>query len=213
MRQIKIWFLALGGLAFSAGGCVMEGDEAMQLQDGGAPGHLEDEEAPEAQPGSEAAQSPGSNELRLAEPPGDLDPGANIEANVCYSNTRDFSLHRKPDIAVRIDVCVESAGKNRRAYVKGSWKGSLGFIGGKRFDSFRVHYRLEHRNRTIRIDDCDLTPRINNDYSGSFTCRKDTWYHHKSKKHWTGDGKAVYNIDGDGEGNKTWQLHGSPPIR
>lgn len=26
----------------------------------------------------------------------------------------------------------------------------------------------------------------------------------------TADGKIVYNINSDGEGDKTWQLHGSP---
>ena len=195
MNTIKMVALPFTFLAAAVmlGGCVGaepgEGDEALDAQ---TAAQTEPEQTVEAEETAEAADALTSD-------------------NVCYSNTTDFALPNKPDISVTIKTCVESTGYNRRAYLQGSWSGSLGFIGGKRFDSFVVYNRLERYDTSIAINDCDLTGLMNNEYSGTFSC-VGPWHYSTSLNGWSGDGKAVYNIDADGLGNKTWDLHGSPLI-
>jgi hypothetical protein len=137
---------------------------------------------------------------------------ASANNKACYGNAMDFALPDKPDIKVQIDTCVESSENRRRAYVKGSWSGRMDNIGGTRFDSFVITYRLEQNDDIKLVASHELTDELNKQYSGTFGPIQMGWFEVTSENGWSCDGVAEYNINADGPDTQTWELHGSPLI-
>jgi hypothetical protein len=141
-----------------------------------------------------------------------ISAGPASAATACYPNTKTIALPGKPDVKVTVDTCVQSDGDYYRPYVKIRWDGTSGFIGGTRFNSFAVSYRLERYDSTKTVFSCDKTSAINGHESGSTACYGYRWHHSTDSGGWTADGKVLYDVANDGNSTYTWQLHGSPAI-
>lgn len=110
------------------------------------------------------------------------------------------------NVTVWIEPCIERSGSSSRASLKVSWLHGDGVVND--FDSFEVLARLEHNDSSKETTVCFLTGAINQNYSGYYPCN--TKYASGTGKY-TADGKAVYNINNDGEGQlPPWELTGSP---
>ncbi|MFB4262527.1 hypothetical protein [Nonomuraea sp. GTA35] len=126
--------------------------------------------------------------------------------------TKSFDLPNKPDVTVRARACVYKDGNTRRARIQFSWDTNTGVSVGKRFDKFVVQARLERYDAVFRHMNCDYTEALNYYVSGSDTCT--TGYMTSTAQNgWTSDGTIVYNIDGDGKDDFTWNLHGSDQVK
>lgn len=133
-------------------------------------------------------------------------------ATQCYPNSKSYDLPGKPDVTVTVQMCVQSSGSSRRAYAKIDWDGNLGYIGGKRFNSFVVSVRLEKNDSIKTVTSCDYTSNINANYSSSDHFCTGPWLASSSTGGWSGDGKVLADIADDGNGTYTWDLHGSALI-
>ncbi len=113
---------------------------------------------------------------------------------------------------VYLKLCVTKYGGNipeHGAYAYTRWRDGGGT---RKFDNFDVRVRLERHNTDYARGTCDYTSEINADssggpkrcFGGADTSPRDGG--------WTADGYVAYNLDDDGEGGKTWSLHGSPQI-
>lgn len=128
-------------------------------------------------------------------------------------NEKTFSLPNKPDVTANAIVCIENNGADYyAAYITVYWDGGPVWLYGDRFDRFEVDVYRE-RNQVLKgaVYDCDITGEINNLTESSDTCLQ-PFRHYDTGGRWTGDGWIVYNINGDGEGNKYWYLYGSPSV-
>lgn len=146
----------------------------------------------------------------------------------CHTSTKSFNLPYKPDVRVSATICARCTGtwggyRHYSAWLhKARWSGTAWFIGGKRFNDFSVGMRLEHGSKSIDTCDSngicevrDLSADINSKESGSKTysrgygsvniATKKTW--------WTGDATVTVDINGDGEGARSWGLHGTAAVR
>lgn len=133
-------------------------------------------------------------------------------ASGCYPNSKSYDLPGKPDVTVTVQMCVQSSGNSRRTYAKIGWDGNLGYIGGKRFNSYVLSIRLEKNDAIKTVTSCDFTSNINNNYSSEDHFCYGPWLSSSSSGGWTGDGKALADVADDGNGTYTWDLHGSPVI-
>lgn len=117
---------------------------------------------------------------------------------------------------VKIDMCVASDGGNQRnAFVNNIWWEVESKFTSDNFYYFRFQARLERNDADYSVKKCDLTWHANHlrwpDANTPSMCSagKITT---SLRGGWTGDGYLEYDIVGDGEGRKTWQLTGSPVI-
>ncbi|MFI8366894.1 hypothetical protein [Streptomyces sp. NPDC085466] len=133
----------------------------------------------------------------------------------CYSaNERTIALPGKPDIWMRVMLCVERVSSTQHyAYAKVYWDASL--IGGNRFDGFKLQVRLERNDATMASWTCDLKSVLNSWDSGPTNghfCGSASSTSSLSGG-WSADGKADYDVDNDGKSwLPSWQLHGSPLV-
>lgn len=138
-------------------------------------------------------------------------PGSANAAQACYPNVKSFSIPGQLDPTVTIDLCVRTDGPDIVAEAHISWdRGTVGTI-GTAFDAFTLNLRLEKNDADIKKATCDsnLLRAINSHRDGDYFCQT-SWANKGSSKKWSADGNVVYNINNDGDGNKTWSLHGSP---
>ncbi|WP_433466198.1 hypothetical protein [Spirillospora sp. CA-128828] len=128
----------------------------------------------------------------------------------CYDNEKTFSLPGKPDVWVGIELCIHHTSADRRvAHADVSWDGS--FLGGKRFDGFEVLIRIERNDTVYDYEWCDFTDTINSEPSSShWYCS--VAYTSTADGGWTADGAVIYNVNNDGDGDKVWDLHGTPKV-
>ncbi|WP_149827259.1 hypothetical protein [Streptomyces tailanensis] len=129
-------------------------------------------------------------------------------------NERTISLPNKPDIWMRIMLCVERVSSTQHyAYAKVYWDAS--FIGGNRFDGFKLHVRLERNDSVKDTWTCNLKSVLNDWDSGPTNghfCGS-AFSSASQAGGWTADGKADYDVDNDGKGYlPSWQLQGSPSV-
>lgn len=114
-----------------------------------------------------------------------------------------------------VKVCAtEGTSRHHGAYMIVSWHdgGSSASDGDRKFDSLRVHARVERNNTVYATDSWSIAGRVNRNES-------DTWsstivYAASSTRGaWSGDGYISYDVDRDGEGTQpVWSLHGSPLV-
>jgi hypothetical protein len=130
-------------------------------------------------------------------------------ATACRTNSKKFVIEGKSDVTVKIQLCVTRSGNDRRATAIVQWNAGDKF--GTPFDGFLIKLRLEHDQVAMRTNTLEAAPWINNDNIS----RKAFWtttYPSSARGSWTADATVSYNINDDGKGDKTWQLHGSPSI-
>jgi hypothetical protein len=130
----------------------------------------------------------------------------------CTPNNRTFNIPNDPDVDVYIQMCIYKDGNFRGGFARVYWDvNSWPYDHGKLFDAFVVQVRTERYDTATRTVTCDLTNSINSDDHGYSLCTT-TAYTSVAQNAWSGDGKVTYNIDGDGNGNYTWDLSGSPRV-
>lgn len=125
-------------------------------------------------------------------------------------NEKSFDLPGKPDVWVGIILCIDrtSAG-NGHAFANIQWDGS--FLGGKRFDKFELQVRIERYDSVFDDARCSFTTPLNNRIEGGGECGGAVWTS-SAKGGWSADGTVTYNVNSDGKGDMTWELHGSPLV-
>lgn len=126
------------------------------------------------------------------------------------------------NVTFKIKLCASlnsSTGKYH-AYAMGSWSGGGNYVVGE-MDKFRLGLRLERSNDLMRYESCEFRSGINWIEKDSFKpsdvptiisgeCDLNTDSTNRGGGTWTADGKITYNINNDGDGDKTWNLGGSP---
>jgi hypothetical protein len=119
-----------------------------------------------------------------------------------------------------VEVCIGEAddppsGKYQ-ATVLGFWTDGGGrVIDGigkpvRKFDKFHVSVRIEQDGRNQEVRTCNLTREINAADTGSLQCSVEGVPVGGGPV--TADAVITYNIQSDGAGDRSWQLHGSPGI-
>ncbi|MFJ1805092.1 MULTISPECIES: hypothetical protein [unclassified Streptomyces] len=120
------------------------------------------------------------------------------------------------DTYVEIELCIQRVADGYEATADVSWfnGGTSSVDGNRKFDQFDVQVRVEQY--VSGSDDikgsrtCDIRYDVNSFPRSSDRCSK--FVTHNRTATWSADGKVVYDIDRDGEGNSTWNLTGSPRI-
>ncbi|SCL50572.1 hypothetical protein GA0070606_1656 [Micromonospora citrea] len=110
------------------------------------------------------------------------------------------------NVDVYIKLCFRSHYNDAMAYVR--WADA----GGYEFDNFDLHLRLERNDAVVGMDSFDLTDEINNWGASDSIELYGAPTSVTSGSGWSADGYVKYNIDGDGKGDFTWSLTGSPEI-
>ncbi|MBO2451479.1 hypothetical protein J4573_30615 [Actinomadura barringtoniae] len=105
-------------------------------------------------------------------------------------------------------ACIQKDGNQRRAYIQLQYARTYG---GKDWDKFVVHVRLERNDADKEYGSCDWTSDMNNYKTLNQKCYTD-WYISGTTGGWTGDGYYVYNYNLDGLGDKSASLTGSPKV-
>ncbi|MET9439610.1 hypothetical protein [Streptomyces sp. NPDC006610] len=115
------------------------------------------------------------------------------------------------NLDVYITLCVyrdSNSDYKAKAYV--SWAdGGQGNAGG--MEKFYVQVRLERNDADYRTNTTNYS-NVMNAYGSSSASNETTEYHSSTTGGWTADGTVSYNVDLDGDGDKTWALGGSPSI-
>ncbi|MFD7391357.1 hypothetical protein ACFV46_23140 [Streptomyces sp. NPDC059852] len=122
------------------------------------------------------------------------------------------SAHKEFDttgtnVTVYIQLCVWRTGSTYDAEAYVNWGGGGGL---RKFDAFRMEVRLEKNDAAMSYNDCNLVSAINENSTGSRDCG--TAARSGSGSGWTADATVLYNLDLDGEGEKFWDLTGTPKI-
>lgn len=139
-------------------------------------------------------------------------PGIAQAASACHATTEEFAIPGALDPEVTVTLCVRTSGSNVYATALVEWdRASLGNMGDPDFESFLLNLRLERSDSSIRSASCNLNTAINSHRDGQFGCTT-AQVAKGSSTSWTADGTVSYNIDNDGLGAQSWQLHGSPAI-
>ncbi|MFF4193567.1 hypothetical protein [Nonomuraea sp. NPDC001831] len=129
-------------------------------------------------------------------------------------NTQTFYPPGRGAVKVEVHVCVSAI------YVQGSYPQHFGLAdvvwsrpnGGplNAFDKFKVRTRLEQDDNVESWKDADLRSVINSNSRGSVPVNTPGYY--GSQGGWTSDVTIEYDLDNDGKGGYTWDLHGSHEI-
>lgn len=131
-----------------------------------------------------------------------------------------IKLPRQADIRVTEQTCVIRfpVGTDRtkyKAWVYTTWRpAGGGVVRPKLFEDYNVQARLELNqrgaDRVLGRRTCKIASIINRRASGTHTCQTNVEGNFGTAGGFTGDGTVVYDVDGDGKGNRSWPLHGSP---
>jgi hypothetical protein len=141
----------------------------------------------------------------------------------CHTNApKVIAIPRGADVRVSEQTCViefpVGAGRAKyKAWVHTTWRPSgSGGIRPKQFEDYNVTARLELNqsgpDRNLAKRTCKIASRLNRLASGSYTCQTDVEGNFGTAGRFTGDGSVVYDVDGDGKGNFSWPLTGSPAV-
>lgn len=133
-----------------------------------------------------------------------------------------IKLPGQADIRVTEQTCVIKfpVGTDRakfKAWVYTTWKpAGGGTVRPKLFEDYNVQARLELNqrgaDRVLGTRTCKIAATINRAASGSYTCETNVEGNFGTAPRFTGDGTVVYDVDGDGKGNRRWPLQGSPRV-
>ncbi|MFJ8676782.1 hypothetical protein [Streptomyces sp. NPDC093589] len=150
-------------------------------------------------------------------------PAQAASTTKCHTTTKTFDLPSKPDVKMMATLCAKYTGKSGsyRTYKtwlhKVSWDASW-WNPGTRFNDLWFETRAEHGHDHRSSGQAnDIRTAVNNKASGSKTFSSGpsgygVTYVKTKKKNWTADGYAVFDAN-DGKGLRTWQLHGTAPVR
>ena len=139
-----------------------------------------------------------------------------------FDTTRVIKIPKQADLEVRQQTCVirfpQASGSKFKAWVYTTWQRTgSGPILRKRVEDYIVNARLEFnrkgKDRNIEVAKCAITASINSRPAGSHTCQTPVSANFvDGSPAFTGDGTNVYDVNGDGKGNKRWDLAGSPRV-
>lgn len=140
-----------------------------------------------------------------------------------FSPKRVIKIPKQADLEVDQQTCVirfpQTNGSKYKAWVYTRWQRTGGGpILSKRVEDYIVHARLEFNDAgndpNVETAECPITAKVNAEPAGSHTCQTPVskTFHDNGPPAHTGDGTVIYDIDGDGEGNKRWDLAGSPRV-
>ncbi|MFB4292010.1 hypothetical protein ACBI99_30500 [Nonomuraea sp. ATR24] len=140
-------------------------------------------------------------------------PPAQAASWNCHAswNEKSFNLPGKPDMTVWARSCVYKDGNTRRARIELRWDQAEP-VYGESFDKFAVQVRLERDDTVITSGWCEFKQTLNDNPDGFGSCTS-RYVTSSAQYGWTGDGKVVYNINNDGNGDYTWNLHGSGEVK
>lgn len=120
------------------------------------------------------------------------------------------------DTRVEVKLCIDRGADGYQAYAYVEWwnGGDSNVNDDRKFDRFDVQIRVEQHasgSETVRGSrTCDSQYLINTTGTYGDDCGKYVVSNRTGT--WSADGKIVYDIDRDGNGAYTWDLHGSPQI-
>jgi hypothetical protein len=121
----------------------------------------------------------------------------------------DYQYQTAPSVTnVAMKTCVVKNGSARYAYVLIEQARTSG---GKTWDLFKVHARLERNYANIATKWCDFTDDMNKYLNPRLICTTAT-VTSSATGGWTGDGVMVFNFNLDGLGDKSRALTGSPSV-
>jgi hypothetical protein len=139
-----------------------------------------------------------------------------------FDTTRVIKLPKQADLEVRQQTCVirfpQTNGSKYKAWVYTTWQRTGdGPILPKRVEDYVVRARLEFNRKgdddNVEGAKCSVTAAVNNRPAGSHTCETPvSATFHDGPPAFTGDGTVIYDVEGDGKGNKRWDLAGSPRV-
>ncbi|MFJ8744699.1 hypothetical protein ACIRL2_35650 [Embleya sp. NPDC127516] len=131
-------------------------------------------------------------------------------ASQCQKNTRRFDIPWASDVSVTIQLCVNGTASSRRAVATVTWdRGDAN--GASPFEKFDVFVRLERNDVSKSTRHGDIDFKINGSDWGATAIASGAVVP-QPRGGWTADGVVYYNINNDGEGQKTWSLTGSPKM-
>lgn len=116
------------------------------------------------------------------------------------------------DTDVYIKLCVQKYSGDIQEHGATAYTRWRDGGGTRKFDNFDVRIRLERHNGNQGSGGCDYTGEINGNSSGGPSYCFGVAKVSSADGGWTADGYVAYDYDADGEGGKTWSLHGSPAI-
>lgn len=134
---------------------------------------------------------------------------ASAAAAGCHENPdREFDTPWYNTDVNDVNVCIgEQFGGEYRAVIYGYF--TDGGDGSRKFDEFRINVRIEQDGWIhVAANTCSYTREVNAMSSGGFQCVVEDVPVGGGAI--TADGSITYNINSDGRGDYTWQLHGSP---
>jgi hypothetical protein len=121
----------------------------------------------------------------------------------------DYQYQTAPSVTnVAMKTCVVKNGNSRYAYVLIEQARTSG---GKTWDLFKVHARLERNDVNKATKWCDFTDEMNQYLNPRLICTTAT-VTSSTTGGWTGDGVIVFNFNLDGQGDKSRALTGSPSV-
>ncbi|MEU9285562.1 hypothetical protein AB0D57_12765 [Streptomyces sp. NPDC048275] len=133
---------------------------------------------------------------------------AATDAACSASQNKEFdTVGQNYDVSIKLCVYKDGNDYKARAYV--SWGDGGLQTGG--MEKFNVQVRLEHDDADKATKTVDYSGAMNYSSSGDNYHTTDT-YTSTADGGWTADGTVTYNIDLDGDGDKTWALGGSPSV-
>ncbi|WP_405726306.1 hypothetical protein OG607_22545 [Streptomyces sp. NBC_01537] len=147
-------------------------------------------------------------------------PAAAAEACNTSYQTKEFPTTGY-NVDFKIKLCIKKVGTNSyQAYAKGSW--GDGGATTRKFDKFNIVVRVERDDVVKGSGTRPLMNSINLHETGSFDADGDSHNEYQwagiyatssLDGGWSADGKIVYDIDEDGQGDlPDWNLTGSPTI-
>ncbi|MFF9785711.1 hypothetical protein [Streptomyces nigrescens] len=148
-------------------------------------------------------------------------PAQAASSTQCHTTKKSFDLPYRADVDVKATICAKYTGTwgGYRHYQmwlhKISWDGAWWSNADM---SLYFSVRGEHGSDWRSSGEVNnVTDEINGSSSGSKTFKTGGYgygitYVTTKKRDWTADAYAVYNAH-DGRGDRTWQLHGTAPVR
>jgi hypothetical protein len=141
----------------------------------------------------------------------------------CHTNPpKVIKIPKGADVRVTEQTCViefpEDARRAKyKAWVYTTWRPvGGGGVRPKQFEDYDVTARLElnqrGKDRVLTTRTCRIASRLNALVSGSYTCQTPVDGVYGRFGRFSGDGRVIYDIDGDGKNNFRWPLHGSPTV-
>lgn len=113
------------------------------------------------------------------------------------------------DTDVEVRLCVADLTTSHAGYADIKWTDGGDYV--KKFDRFDLNLRLERHDATQDTISCKYASTIN--YHESYSDKCDGLYVNNGVDGgWSVDGSVRYDYDADGEGAKTWSLHGTPVV-